>query len=87
MNTRSMKRLSGTADRQDFIREMAGILAPYGSVRRTQLVADKKDTEVFCYIEMETPQQAEAAEKALGMLLLDDRHLFFSAQLGANFSG
>ena len=65
------------------------MLAPYGSVRRSQLVVENKDgdAEVLCFIEMETPQQAKAAEKGLGMLLLDGRYLFFSAQLDANFSG
>jgi len=88
MDARCMKRLNDTADRQHFVNEMAEILAPYGSVRRSQLVVEKKDrdTEVLCFVEMETPQQAEAAKNGLGLLLLGGCHLFLSAQLGANFA-
>lgn len=89
MEASYLKRLSGAVDRQHFIRELAEMLSPYGSIRRSQLVVDEKnmDTEVLCFIEMGSPQQAQAAEKGLGMLLLDGCYLFFSTQLGANFAG
>ena len=94
MNFRSMKRLSDTVDRNHFVSEITEILAPYGSVRRSLLVVERDEmdiaepcfTEVLCFIEMETPQQAAAAEKALDLLLLDARNLFFSTQLNKNFA-
>lgn len=93
MNARSMKRLNDTADRNHFVNEMARILAPYGSIRRSLLVVERDEmdaaalcfTEALCFIEMETPQQAEAAEKGLDLLLLDTRNLFFSARLRKDF--
>lgn len=94
MDASSMKRLKGARDKSHFIVEMKEMLAPYGSVRRSQLVVERKCldtaapcfTEVLCFIEMETPQQAMAAEKGLGLLLLDACYLFFSTRLGKNFA-
>jgi RNA recognition motif-containing protein len=87
VNAAIKKRLGNAESEQNFIDEMAQILAPYGQVKRTQLLVEKgyPKSEVSCFVEMATPQQAVAAQNGLSMLLLGNCYLFFSVKLMGEF--
>jgi hypothetical protein len=87
MNAAIEKRLGSAESKQNFFAEMAQILAPYGQVKQSQLLVEKghPKSEASCFVEMETPQQAVAAQNGLNMLPLGGCYLFFSVKLRGNF--
>lgn len=83
MNSTIEKWVSSEGNRQHFVSEVEQMLAPYGHVERFQLMVDHSHlkSEISCFVEMETPQQAEAAQDSLNVLLLENRYLFFCVKL------
>lgn len=82
MTPDNLKQLKNSADRQSFISRVTEILLPYGKVKRSQILVGRIEpkSDVSCFVEMETPQQAYAAKKDLDIILLGDNCLFFNVQ-------
>lgn len=88
MNATIENRLGSAESKQYFVDELAQILAPYGRIKRSQLLVEKgcQKSEASCFVEMETLQQAFAAHKSLNMLLLPaSGYLFFFVKLRVDF--
>lgn len=87
MNAKIAKKLGNSKTKQGFFAEVEQILAPYGQVKRSQLLVEKnhQKSEVSCFVEMETPQQAIAARNSLNMLLMGSAYLFFCVKIRADF--
>jgi RNA recognition motif-containing protein len=87
MNSAMIKRLGNAENKQRFVAEVAQILAPYGQVKRTQLLVEKDypKTDVSCLVEMESAEQAVTAQNSLNLLLLGSRYLFFSVKISGDF--
>lgn len=87
MDAMIAKKLGSAESRQHFVEEVAQMLAPYGQVKHSQLLVEKgyPKSEVSCFVEMETPQQAMDAQNGLNMRRLGSGYLYFSVQLQGDF--
>lgn len=89
MNNENLKRLSESYDQQHFLDQIAEILAPYGNIRRSQLLVGKVAVkpEISCFVHMESSQQAFFAKNDLDAILIGDNCLYFSVTLKEKFVG
>jgi len=81
------KILANVKSKRHFADEVVKIFSPYGQVKNSTLIVEKSPQRIegSCFVEMETLEQAIAAQNQFDTLLLGNRHLYFSVNLSNDF--